>query len=80
MVDLGFPSSSMKRLFNKMPPEGIVGDLEKKKKEVVVLSHKEVTQSASDVSTILEKVSMKDLLSVLKSDSRLAHKPLVYQL
>lgn len=72
----------MKRLFNKMPPEGLVGDADKRQKEVVVLSHKRVPETTEDISTQEQKmlVIMKDLLGVLKNDSRLSHKPLVYQL
>ena len=79
---LGLPSSSMKRLFNKMPAEGLIGEADKKQKEVVVLSNKTVAESAEDISTSEQKmlVIMKDLLSVLKNDSRLSHRPIVYQL
>ena len=72
-------SGNIKR-FNKMAPEGLIGKPDTKKKEVVILSKKSVVDSVHDVSTISKKVIMKDLLAVLKSDPRLAHKPLVYQL
>ena len=61
-----------------MAPEGLVGRTDVKKKEVVILSKKSVVDSLQDISTIQKKVMMKDLISVLKADSRLAHKPLVY--
>ena len=77
---LGNQSNSMKRLFNKMPPEGLIGDAEKKNKEIVILSKKAVDGTSNDISTLSEKVMLKDLVAVLKSDSRLAHKPIIYQL
>ena len=63
-----------------MQPEGLIGKPDSKTKEVVIISKKQVEESANDIATQQKKVIMKDLLAVLKSDSRLAHKPLVYQL
>ena len=78
--DMNMAPGNVKRQ-NKMAPEGLIGKNDIKKKEVVVLSKKSVVESAYDVvSAIPKKVIMKDLISVLKADSRLAHKPLVYQL
>jgi len=79
-LDTGAASNPSKRFLNKMLPEGLVGDPDKKQKEVVILSKKSVEESANDISTLQKKVILKDLLAVLKTDSRLAHKPLVYQL
>ena len=78
-MDAAVPSNLQKR-FNKMQPEGLIGKPDSKTKEVVIISKKQVEESANDIATQQKKVIMKDLLAVLKSDSRLAHKPLVYQL
>lgn len=77
--DMNMASGSLKK-FNKMAPEGLIGRTDVKKKEVVILSKKAVTESLMDISTMQKKVVMKDLIAVLKADSRLAHRPLVYQL
>jgi len=45
---------------------------------VVILSKKAVEETSTDISTVNEKVTIKDLIAVLKSDPRLAHKPIVY--
>ena len=73
-------TNSIKRMFSKMAPEGLIGRADSKSKDVVILSRKTIIESNHDIATQQKKVIMKDLLSVLKSDSRLAHKPLVYQL
>lgn len=69
-----------KRYFNKNPAEGLVGRPDKRSKEVIIFSKKSVEGSINDMATVQKKVAVKDLLEVLKSDPRLAHKPLVYQL
>ena len=76
----GVASSNKNRPFPRMAPDGLIGEQEKKQKEVVVLSKKAIDETTNDISTLTEKVLLKDLIAVLKSDSRLAHKPLVYQL
>lgn len=79
-ADHNMASNSDKRFFNKNPAEGLVGRPDKRSKEVVIFSKKSVEGSINDMATQQKKVVVKDLLAVLKSDPRLAHKPLVYQL
>lgn len=65
---------------NKMAPEGLIGQPDiNKKKSIVVLSHKQVEKSKRDIVTVVPKpIIVKDLLNVMKADSRLVHKPLMY--
>ena len=73
---------SSHKLSNKMAPEGLIGLPESgKKKSIVVLSHKQVEKSRRDiVTTVPKKIIVRDLLNVMKSDARLVHRPLVYEL
>ena len=75
-------SSSLGGYNNKMPPDALIGPPEdKKKKTIVVLSNKEVEQSRRDIVTTLpRKVCVRDLVSVMRADPRLSHRPLLYQL
>ena len=65
---------------NKMAPEGLIGQPDtNKKKSVVVLSHKAVESSKRDIVTGVRKpIIVRDLLNVMKADSRLVHKPLMF--
>jgi len=66
----------------KMAPDGLIGYPESnKKKSIVVLSDKQVEKSKKDyVTTLPKKILVRDLINVMKRDSRLVHRPLVYEL
>ena len=65
-----------------MASEGLIGQPEtNKKKSIVVLSNKKVEKSKRDIVTTLpKKIIVRDLLSVMRKDSRFMHRPLVYEL
>ena len=79
-ADTSAAANANKRGNNKKDPKGLIGWPVTEEKGVVIFSKKSVEESANDISTQSKKITMKDLLAVLKDDSRLAHKPLVYQL
>ena len=66
----------------KMAPEGLIGQPESnKKKSIVVLSSTHVEKTVKDIVTTLpKKILVRDLINVMKRDSRLVHRPLVYEL
>ena len=66
----------------KIAPEGLLGHPEmNKKKSIVVLSDKQVEKSKKDyVTRWQKKILVRDLINVMKRDSRLVHRPLVYEL
>ena len=73
-------SASAKRSNKSQQTEGLIGEPTSKERSVIIMSKKSVEESVGDIATLQKKIIMKDLISVLKDDSRLAHKPLVYQL
>lgn len=44
-------SSSTKRMFSKMAPEGLIGKPDTKSKQVVILSRKDIIESNKDIAT-----------------------------
>ena len=78
--DLNMNSASAKRSNKSQQTEGLIGEPTSKERSVIIMSKKSVEESVGDIATLQKKIIMKDLISVLKDDSRLAHKPLVYQL
>ena len=70
-----------RRFINKEAIASIVGPREESHKQVVVMTAKDVADTHRDVYTsVPKKVIMKDLLNVLKRDSRLRNRPLHYML
>ena len=65
-----------------MDPNKLIGPTEQRRKEIVVMSSKDVNDSQRDVVTSQnqKKIIVKDLVNLMKSDPRLSHKPLLYQL
>ena len=78
--DINVASNSAKRSNKSQQSEALIGEPNSKERSVVILSKKSIEESVHDIATLQKKVIMKDLISVLKDDPRLAHKPLVYQL
>lgn len=59
----------------------IIGPMEEVKKQLVIMSGKDVTDSQTDVYTsVPKKIVLKDLLTVMKKDARLRNKALHYSL
>jgi hypothetical protein len=55
--------------------------MEEVKKQLVIMSGKDVTDSQTDVYTsVPKKIVLKDLLTVMKKDARLRNKALHYSL
>ena len=73
-------SQSNRMYANKPGPHNLIASPDLKGKEVVILSKKSVVASSQDIATQQKKIIVKDLLSVMRNDSRLAHRALVYQL
>lgn len=70
-----------RRFINKEVVASIIGPSEEIKKPIVVMSGKDVVQTNHDVYTsVPKKIILKDLLTVMKRDSRLRNKPLQYVL
>lgn len=59
----------------------IVGPTEEVKKQLVIMSGKDVSETQTDVYTsVPKKIVLKDLLAVMKKDARLRNKALHYSL
>ena len=70
-----------RRFITKDAVSSIIGPMEEVKKQLVIMSGKDVTESQSDVYTsVPKKIVLKDLLTVMKKDARLRNKALHYSL
>ena len=74
-------ATNTRKFINKQVAGSIIGPNEEKKKQIVILSSKCITNTQSDVVTsIPKKIILKDLLSVMRRDPRMRHKSLLYLL
>lgn len=70
-----------RRFINKEVTTSIIGPTEEVKKQLVIMSSKDVLDSQTDVYTsVPKKIVLKDLLTVMKKDARLRNKALHYTL
>jgi hypothetical protein len=70
-----------RRFINKEAVMSVIGPSEETRKQVVVMSAKDLAESQHDVFTsVPKKVILKDFLTVMKRDQRLCNKPLHYLL
>lgn len=74
-------AGSSRRFVNKEVAASVVGPSEEVSKHIVVMAGKDLAETQKDVFTsVPKKIILKDLLVVMKKDSRLSNKPLHYLL